>query len=73
MVAEEGNVAIMCGLLSVEEMLEAIALRPDHVEMIITGRGADSRIIAAADLVTEMKEIKHYFHQGVAARVGIEK
>ncbi|MFH1292561.1 MAG: cob(I)yrinic acid a,c-diamide adenosyltransferase, partial [Pseudomonadota bacterium] len=40
---------------------------------VITGRGADPRIIEKADLVTEMKEIKHYFQQGVAARVGIEK
>jgi cob(I)alamin adenosyltransferase len=43
------------------------------VELVITGRGADSRIIEKADLVTEMKEIKHYFQKGVKARIGIEK
>ena len=50
-----------------------VASKPQDVELDITGRGADSRIIEKADLVTEMREIKHYFQKGVAARVGIEK
>jgi cob(I)alamin adenosyltransferase len=41
--------------------------------MVITGCGASPRIIEAADLVTEMKEVKHYFEKGVRARIGIEK
>jgi cob(I)alamin adenosyltransferase len=47
--------------------------KPVDMEMVITGRGAAPRIIEAADLVTEMKVVKHYFEKGVRARVGIEK
>jgi len=72
-VMEEGNVAVGCGLFSADELLEVIAMRSDNVEVVITGRGADPKIIEIADLVTEMKEIKHYFHEGVQARIGIEK
>jgi len=43
------------------------------VELVLTGRKADSRIIEAADLVTEMVEIKHYYNEGIEAREGIEK
>lgn len=72
-VLEEANVAAVCGLISVENILELISLKPDNVELIITGRGADPKVIEKADLVTEMKEIKHYYQNGVKARVGIEK
>jgi cob(I)alamin adenosyltransferase len=48
-------------------------LKPDNVELVITGRDASAAVITRADLVTEMKEIKHYYHQGVTARKGIEK
>jgi cob(I)alamin adenosyltransferase len=72
-VAEEANVACMCGLFSEKDLLDLMALKPDHVELVITGRGAPESVIAAADLVTEMREIKHYYQKGVAARVGIEK
>jgi len=65
--------AVMCGLFPVEALLEIIDAKPDHMELVITGRGADPRVIEKADLVTEMKEIKHYYQQGVQARVGIEK
>lgn len=72
-IMEEANVAVKIGLLSVQDILKIIAAKPQDVELVITGRGADPQIIEKADLVTEMKEIKHYFQQGVAARVGIEK
>lgn len=72
-IIEEANVAVKCGLFSVDELIEVIDSKPDHVELIITGRGADPKIIEKADLVTEMKEIKHYYQKGVKARVGIEK
>ena len=72
-IAEEGNTAAACGLFPVETLLELIAARPESVELVITGRGADPRVIARADLVTEMQAVKHYYEQGVAARVGIEK
>lgn len=72
-IAEEANVALMCGLFSEDQMLTLMEMKPDHVELIITGRGATPKIIDRANLVTEMKEIKHYYSQGVKARTGIEK
>ncbi len=72
-IIEEGNVAVMCGLFPIEELLNIVDKKPDNVELIITGRGAAQSLIDKADLVTEMKEIKHYYQKGVAARVGIEK
>jgi cob(I)alamin adenosyltransferase len=72
-IMEEANVALSCGLFSLERLLEIIKDRPESVELVITGRGADSQIIENADLVTEMREIKHYYNKGVGARIGIEK
>ncbi len=72
-IAEEANVAVMCNLFSQEDLLAMIELRPAHVELVITGRGATQAIIERADLVTEMTEVKHYYKQGVMARIGIEK
>lgn len=72
-IVEEGNVAAACGLFEVQKLLDLIAQKPDNLELVITGRGAAPEVIEQADLVTEMKEIKHYYQKGVAARVGIEK
>jgi len=72
-VLEEANVAVTYGLIAVPELLGIINAKPAEMEMVITGRNASPRIIAAADLVTEMKAVKHYFKKGVRARVGIEK
>lgn len=72
-IAEEGNVAVKCGLISEEQLLALIDMKPPNVELVITGRGALPSVMDRADLVTEMKEIKHYYKQGVMARVGIEK
>jgi len=72
-IMEEANVAAGLGLFSVEDILKIMVEKPKNVELVITGRGADSRIIERADLVTEMKEVKHYFQKGVKARIGIEK
>ncbi len=72
-IMEEGNVAVTCGLFSVEDLLDIIKRKPENMELIITGRGADEGVIEKADLVTEMKEVKHYFEKGVQARIGIEK
>ena len=57
----------------VEDLLELIRRRADNVEIVITGRRADARVVEAADLVTEMKEVKHYYRKGVQARDGIER
>ncbi len=59
-------------LISLDEMLNIINNKPDNVEIILTGRYAPKELIDAADLVTEMVEIKHYYQQGVGARDGIE-
>jgi cob(I)alamin adenosyltransferase len=72
-IMEEGNVAALCGLFPVDEILEIMSQKPGDVELVVTGRGADPRVIDRADLVTEMKAVKHYYQAGVAARVGIEK
>jgi len=72
-IMEEGSVAAACGLFEVEEILAIIDQKPGNVELVITGRGADPRAIEKADLVTEMKAVKHYYEAGVMARVGIEK
>lgn len=72
-IAEEGNVAAACGLFGVDDLLALVDIRPETTELVITGRNAHPRLIERADLVTEMKEVKHYFQQGVTARIGIEK
>ena len=72
-ILDEANIAVALNLFSENELLEIIAHKPDKIEIVITGRGAGPGIIAAADLVTEMKEIKHYYKDGVKARIGIEK
>jgi len=72
-VLDEANVAIRYNLFSVEAVLDLIRIKPDDVELVITGRDAIPAIIEAADLVTEMKEAKHYFQKGIPARTGIEK
>ena len=72
-IVEEGNVAAACGLFSSQDLLDLINTRPDAVELVITGRGAAPEVMAAADLVTEMVAVKHYYQKGVTARTGIEK
>lgn len=72
-IAEEACVAVSCGLFSESDLCALIDSRPDTVELLITGRNAPTAVLERADLVTEMKMIKHYYQQGVAARVGIEK
>jgi cob(I)alamin adenosyltransferase len=72
-VLDEANVAVKMGVISVAELLSLVNEKPEKVEVVITGRGAPSELIERADLVTEMREIKHYYHHGVKARRGIEE
>lgn len=72
-ILDEANVATRYGLFSVDDLLDLMASKPKSVELVVTGRYADDRVIGKADLVTEMREIKHYKSMGVKARVGIEK
>ncbi|MBQ7612078.1 MAG: cob(I)yrinic acid a,c-diamide adenosyltransferase [Spirochaetaceae bacterium] len=71
-IMEEINVALMYGLFSTERVLDIIKNKPQSVELVLTGRYAKKEIIETADLVTEMRLIKHYFNDGVNARKGIE-
>jgi len=72
-VLDEINCAVDFGLLPVGEILDLLRRKPDGMEIVLTGRGAPEEIVAAADLVTEMREIKHYYAKGVDARVGVER
>lgn len=72
-ILDEANVAASCGLFSPEDLLGVVQARPEGVEVVLTGRQAAPEFIARADLVTEMKAVKHYYQAGVAARAGIEK
>lgn len=71
-VLDEMNVALDFGLLDTDEVLRVIENRPDRVEIVLTGRNAPPSIIAAADLVTDMTEVKHPFARGIQAREGID-
>jgi cob(I)alamin adenosyltransferase len=72
-ILDEANVAVQCDLFPVEELLSLVDAKPRNVELVITGRSARKEVIERADLVTEMCEVKHYYRNGIQARIGIEK
>ncbi len=71
-ILDEIMLALYNKLLSVEEVCDFLKNKPENVELILTGRYAPQQILDAADLVTEMKMIKHPFEKGLPARKGIE-
>jgi len=71
-IADEINVACVLGLLGEQDLLDLMRRRPPAVELVLTGRGAPAAVVARADLVTEMRPVKHYYDRGVLARKGIE-
>jgi cob(I)alamin adenosyltransferase len=71
-ILDEINCAVDFGLIEVNEVIDIIKNKPEEVEIILTGRNAPNEIIDIADLVTEMKEIKHYYLHGIKGRKGIE-
>ncbi len=71
-ILEEANVAVKCELFSEQDLIEIIDAKPGSIELVITGRSATAGVIDKADLVTEMRAVKHYFEQGIKARRGIE-
>jgi len=71
-ILDEINNAIHTGLLPVEEVLDLLKEKPPSLHLILTGRNAHPELIAKADLVTEMKEIKHPFRGGILAQKGID-
>jgi cob(I)alamin adenosyltransferase len=72
-VLDEINVALHFRLLEEKDVLGLLAQKPAEVELVLTGRYAPPSIVRRADLVTEMKDRKHYYARGVRARMGIEK
>ncbi len=71
-ILDEACIALYYGLFSLNELMRVITSRPETTEIVITGRYAPPELIEIADLVTEMKEVKHYYQKGVKAREGIE-
>ena len=71
-ILDEACIAIYYNLFTSSELIEILKLKPEPMEIIITGRYANAELIKFADLVTEMKEVKHYYLLGVEARKGIE-
>jgi cob(I)alamin adenosyltransferase len=69
---DELNIVLAYGYLPVDEVVGALKAKREDLHVVVTGRGAPEPLIAAADLVTEMKEIKHPFARGVRAQAGIE-
>jgi cob(I)alamin adenosyltransferase len=72
LILDEANIATWFGLFSVDELLALVDLAAGRMEIVVTGRRADPRLLERADLVTEMTEVRHYFSRGVSGRTGIE-
>jgi len=72
LILDEINPTINLGMLEIESFLKVLDNRPKFMEVVLTGREAHPRILSRADLVTEMKLVKHYYYQGTEAREGIE-
>lgn len=71
-ILDEINYAIHLGLVDEDDLLDMLGSRPGHVNVVLTGNHARSRIVEMADLVTEMKEVKHPFRKGIRAKEGID-
>ena len=71
-VLDEINVAAAIGLVKERDIVGLIGAKPRHVELVLTGRSCPAAIMKRADLITEMKEIRHPFRRGIIARCGIE-
>lgn len=71
-ILDEVNVALKWGLIELEDVLALIEEKPKHVELVLTGRYAPPEVIERADLVTEMREVKHPYRRGIKGREGIE-
>ncbi len=71
-ILDEINVALYFNLLKIEDVLHILKNKPSSVEIVLTGRNAPEELYDYADLISEIREIKHYFQKGVKARKGIE-
>lgn len=73
LILDEIICTVLFNLIEEEIILQLMKDKPVEMELVLTGRGATERMIEIADLVTEMKDIKHYYEEGVDARIGIER
>ena len=71
-VLDEVNVAVACGLIETSDVLNLLKKRSNELDVVLTGRYCPKELMDAADAVSEVKELKHHFQKGVAAREGIE-
>ena len=71
-ILDEANIAIDLGIIDLDEMIEVLQNKPQDMEIVLTGRNANQKIINIAHLVSEINPIKHYWDTGVVARKGIE-
>ncbi|MFO7995710.1 MAG: cob(I)yrinic acid a,c-diamide adenosyltransferase [Dehalococcoidia bacterium] len=72
LVLDEINIAVRDGFLKEEEVLSLLEAKPEKLELVLTGRGATEKIVEKADLVSEVREVKHPYSQGIKSREGIE-
>lgn len=72
LVLDEANNSIKNGLLGIDELLSAIEEVPSETNVVVTGRGAPEELVKRADLVTEMREVKHYYDKGFVGVMGLE-
>lgn len=71
-ILDEANIAIDMGILDVNEVVDVLKNKPEEMEIVLTGRNANPKIVEIAHLVSEIKPVKHYWDTGIAARKGIE-
>lgn len=72
LILDEVNVALAFGLIPLDELVSLIKKRPECMELVLTGRGAHERVLELADLITEMREIKHPYQEGICSRKAVE-
>ncbi|MCU7493457.1 MAG: cob(I)yrinic acid a,c-diamide adenosyltransferase [Bacteroidota bacterium] len=71
-ILDEICVCFYFGLLNLDDVMPLLSMKPENVELILTGRYCPEEILDMADLVTDMREIKHYYRKGITSRKGIE-
>ncbi len=71
-ILDEINVAVNLGIIAIKDLLDLMEAKPENVELVLTGRYAHPEVVLRADVVLEMRKIKHHYDNGVVAREGIE-
>lgn len=71
-ILDEFNIALRYGYVAIDEVLSVVRQRPPRQHVVMTGRGANPELMEEADLVTEMKQVKHPFRKGIKAQAGVE-